>query len=95
MVDEATILQQYVALFVTIFVDEDENVPNFLNSERLSIMSQLNHINALAPNIFEDDRYWRYIRKGIYDYDAYCRKLAKNILQQSIGMFQTQPKLKS
>ena len=94
IIDEKTIINQYKTLFITLFVNDQEGIDNFLLSERLSILSQLNNINAMAPTIFEDQVYWSYIRRGMHDYDSYCRKLAQNILQSNINVFQNSPKFK-
>lgn len=92
--DQNVILQQCEALFITLFVD-DQEIPNFLLQERLAIMSELNDIFNQAPSIISDDRYWRYVKEGAYDFDAYCRKLAIQILQQNINKFQNSPEFES
>ena len=57
-----------------------EQGENFILSERLGIINNLNEIFINMPSIQKNKVYWKLIQRGLCDLDIYCRKMALTIL---------------
>ncbi|CDW83820.1 rrna methylase family [Stylonychia lemnae] len=81
-------------LYQTLFADTESQVqlqadgPSavecFTLRERLKILSELNSIFNLIPEIINKKYYWRLIKDGLSDTDNYCRKVSMSVLKSNL-----------
>ena len=82
ILEPSDLTSQCLCIFQVFFEDEDNaQVENFILSERLSIINNLNEIFIGVPSIQSNKTYWKLIQRGLCDLDIFCRKMSLTILQ--------------
>ena len=62
------------------------NTECFTLRERLKILSELNSIFNLIPDIVNKKYYWKLIKDGLSDSDNYCRKVSMSVLKNNLSV---------